>query len=143
MNIFFFWVRRLRGTSSDTRPDDTRTQRRKIIAASRRYINFGGTGVETVIGELNRSEQFARLVERSRLIAHIASRSNRSNSAGRETKHLQLLISTPTIMLAKSQLNIFLYGAISSATQQLSRLVWLWMSPLPTNIMAGAVDFIT
>ncbi|GLQ47107.1 NAD-dependent dehydratase [Dyella lipolytica] len=64
-------------------------QGHKVIAISHHPITFGEAGVETVIGELNKPEQFAPLIDRSRVVVHLASRSTPGNSAGRVMAELQ------------------------------------------------------
>lgn len=61
----------------------------RIMAVSRHPIEFGLTGVESISGELNEPGQFMPLVERSRTVIHLASRSTPGTSAGNVMAELQ------------------------------------------------------
>jgi len=54
----------------------------KVITFTRRPIDFGIPGVESIVSELTEPEQFAPLLSRSRAIVHLASRSTPGSSAG-------------------------------------------------------------
>lgn len=61
----------------------------KIIAVSRRPVDFDMLCVESIVGELNEPEQFTPLVARSRAVVHLASRSTPGTSAGNAIAELE------------------------------------------------------
>lgn len=73
----------------------------KIIAVSRRPVDFGMAGVESVVGEPNEPEQFMPLLARSHTVVHLASRSTPGSSAGNTMAELQNNL-RPTLALLQA-----------------------------------------
>jgi UDP-glucose 4-epimerase len=61
----------------------------KIIAVSRRPVDFGMACVESITGELNEPGQFTPLLAGSRAVVHLASRSTPGSSAGNAIAELE------------------------------------------------------
>jgi UDP-glucose 4-epimerase len=61
----------------------------KVIAVSRRPTNRDRDGVETILAETAELEQYSRLLDRCRIVVHLASRSTPGSSAGRPVDEVQ------------------------------------------------------
>jgi UDP-glucose 4-epimerase len=59
-----------------------------VIAVTRRPVDLGGVNIEQVICELSEPEHFKPLIERSRVVVHVATASTPGSSAGRPLAEL-------------------------------------------------------
>ena len=73
----------------------------KVIAVSRRPVDFQLAGVHTLVGELSEPADFMPLVARSSAVVHLASRSTPGSSAGNAMAELQNNL-RPTLALLQA-----------------------------------------
>lgn len=59
-----------------------------VIAVTRHAVDFGEAAVEQVVGDLRRPEDFIPLIERSRVVVHLATSSTPGSTAGQPTAEM-------------------------------------------------------